>query len=224
MSEIALFDADGTLHADFSIFPLFRAFADEKFIPAAASLQLDEVYESYQSGQLGYHDFAVKTLEVAADAVAGRRVVPAEAISAAFFTADSFAWFNYVAPLFEKLQQRGVEPILVTAEPQFIAKGIARAVPFRKTLSTHFGEEDGRFTGQIIDVLGSTRKAELVLPDMQSSEYSFAFGDSEGDMAMLQAADQAVCIQPTPGLRTEAEQHNWIVIDNPDVPLPDTVG
>jgi phosphoserine phosphatase len=222
MAGLAIFDADGTLHKGFSIFPLYEAFADDGFITLQESTRLQEVFDTYDSGESDYHTYVVDTLRVAAEVLKGRRLSTADRISELFFKNPDFAWFGYVKPILSEITAAGVETILLTAEPQFIASGITAALAFDRRHSSTFGiENDGTFGGNVLSALGSQKKGELTQNLIAGKYRSFGFGDSEGDIGTLELVDKAICIQPTDGLRSHALLKNWTIVDNPEQPLTD---
>ena len=89
-----------------------------------------------------------------------------------------------------------------------------------RLFSSRFGVElDGRFDGSVSSVLGSKQKGEITQGLAAHSSRSFAFGDSEGDIGMLELVDEAICIKPTPELRSHAMEQGWTIIDDPHQPL-----
>ena len=220
MSNIALFDADGTLHSGFSIFPLYDAFTDEGIVSVADNNRLKEVLDTYNSGESEYHVFAKDTLLVAADSIKGQKLSVAISLAGMFFSNPDFPWYGYVSPLMQEIESTNTEAVLVTAEPQFIAEGITRALPFSKFFSSEFGvDEDGVLLGNVMTVLGSTQKGAISKDLTANAGISFGFGDSEGDIGMLEIVDTAVCINPTDELRNIAMTSNWNIAEDPELPI-----
>lgn len=218
MSNIAIFDADGTLHESFSIFPLYEVFAIEGYIPESGSERVQEVYEQYTNKDIDYSTFVVDTLRVAADVLKGRELRTANSVAEVFFNSPEFKWFGYVEPLMGEISKSGIRSILLTAEPQFIATGISSALDFKNNYSSKFGVgKDGKFIGNVETALGSSQKGQITRQLVTETSTSLAFGDSEGDIGMLELVDTAVCVQPTEGLRRHAMIRGWKIIDEPDV-------
>ena len=86
MAQVALFDADRTLHEDFSIFPLYEVFAAEGLVASEDSSRLQEIFAQYNNGETEYHDFAMNTLNVAAWALRGREEATATRVADLFFS------------------------------------------------------------------------------------------------------------------------------------------
>lgn len=213
MSELVLFDADGTLHDGFSIFPLYDKFAQAGLVDAADNAKLTEVYAAYNEGDLEYKAFATQTLELAAMALRGKPVQQTSSISEGFFKNPRFAWYDYVRPTLIRAAKANASTVLLTAEPQFIAGSIQRALRLTASQGSVFGFEDyGRvFSGEVVHVLGSAEKGEITGRLVGNIPKSIAFGDSEGDIGMLEQVDRAICISPTPQLAQHAAAKGWEV-------------
>lgn len=225
MKQIVLFDANGTLHNDFSIFPLFETFATEGYIPKHDSERLQEIHDRYIDGSIGFRTFVVDTLQAAAQTLTGRQESVASRIAELFFAYEDFNWFGYVKPTLLEIDKAQAQSVLITAAPQFAATSIAAALGMYRAFGSRFAvENDGTFAGNVLSVLGSSQKGTLTKELIKDVSYSAAFGDSEGDIGMLELVDQAVCISPTDRLRTHAVQHGWEIVTDPDAPLDIKLG
>lgn len=215
LDTVAFFDADGTMLEGFSIFPLFAELEGEGLVVPKGSERLDEVLMQYEADELTYADFAVKTFEVAAEVLKGKQVEPVQRVSDDFF--ESMEWFDYVEPVTARFRQAGVGLFVVTAEPTFMASSIQRALGFDGSFGSTFGiNSDQTFSGSVESVLGSSKKAAIVERFVSDDRFIFAFGDSDGDIGMLEQADAAYCIKPTPALRAKATEAGWRIVDQPD--------
>ncbi len=180
---------------------------------------MQEVLAQYDNGDIDYRRFVVDTLQVAAEGIKGRQLAVAENIAEVFYSQKEFEWFGYVKPLVEAMDSSNVNGVLLTAEPQFIAQGIAMALNMTEAHSSQFGvESDGTFAGNVVSALGSSEKGRIALQLVGCRSGSLGFGDSEGDIGMLELVDSAICIRPTDGLRSHALMNGWTVIDNPEQP------
>jgi len=216
MSRIIVFDADGTLYEGFSIFPLYEAFADEGFIPRSSNDILQDVLHQYSDKYIDYNEFVVNTLIVASDVLKGRQLAVANRISELFFSDPEFSWFGFVKPLIIETNSLDVETALLTAEPQFIASSISNTLGFDECHSSQFTTDDGTFTGNVSSSLGSSRKGTVTRQLIIDKTKSWAFGDSEGDIGMLELVDTAVCVSPTDTLRSRAVSESWIIVEDPN--------
>ncbi len=219
MSGVALFDADGTLYPGFCIFPLYEYYAERGFVTPGQNETFQKVIDTYTNGEVDYATFVRDTLVIGARAVAGCSPQIADQLAAEFFARKDMNWFGYVRPTLAKFGEAGIRKVLITAEPQFIGYGIARALKLDYFRTSLLGVNGDVFDGTVISALGSKQKGEIARDLVQDHHQSLAFGDSGGDIDMLRTVTDPYCIQPTEDLRKVAEVHQWNIIDNPNSSL-----
>lgn len=214
-------DGDGTVLNGFAIHPIYEVFADEGLVKPHEPEKLWEVHAELEEGKIDFPTFVKDTLCIAAAAVRGQQLSQASAISREFFASSNFDWFGYVEPLLTEAKDSQVDMILITAEPQFIAGGIASALRMSDCYSSRFVIDSGIFTGEVKDrdILNSDQKGDITKDLISGTDQSFAFGDSEGDIGMLELVDNPYCIKPTATLRAHALTQNWPIIEDPSQPL-----
>jgi HAD superfamily phosphoserine phosphatase-like hydrolase len=212
----AFFDADGTLYEGFCIFPIYDALAKEGVILNSNNEKMQNVLYTYAAGEIDYATFVGNTLAVGAESLDGSSVEEAAEVAAGFFTSNSHHWYSYVRPLIERLKFADFKIVLITAEPDFIAQGIVRALDLTSSSSSKFDFSDGIFNGTVHLALGKSEKAKVVDSLLTTSSYSIGFGDSEGDIGMLEMVDQAFCVKPSKKLEEVAKRVGWTIIDEPD--------
>lgn len=223
MAGVAFFDIDYTLCKGFTIFPLYEAYANEGFIDPTKAAELQDVLHAYEAGESEYHPFVLRTLQLGAEIVRGKRADIATKLASEFFGSDS-KWYGYVEPTLNELRARGVALDIVTAEPQFIGEGARNALGMDQAFSSRYAvDASGAFTGEVEGALGSQQKRAAITGRLaeHGTDDVYGFGDSDGDIDMLMAASEgnSFCITPSPKLREMAEQKGWNIIDNPDTGL-----
>jgi phosphoserine phosphatase len=219
--EVVLFDADGTLYEGFSIFPLYDAFEAENFVTTTENESVQELRLQYKDEVIDYPTLVKNTLVQSAATLKGKKEADANRISDEFFRDPNFPWFGYVKPIMKELVGVKAKLSVITAEPQFIARGIANALNMDGRRSSQFGADSGRYRGDLIVALNQKRKGDITEMIVRGCSRSTAFGDSEGDLEMLRQVNRAVCVKPSEAVRVEAENRRWKVLDNPDNPIVD---
>jgi HAD superfamily phosphoserine phosphatase-like hydrolase len=228
MAGVALFDVDGTLHEGYSIFPIYQAFADENFITNADNNRFQEILEMRNEGEISYNRFVNTTLFTGAEILKDKRVKIAQHITNIVLSDPEYEWFGYVEPTLQELKNYEVDAALITSAPEFIANGISKVLGIRFSINSVFGQSGGikdpRYDGTAVMVINQRRKgvfAEFVMEHRQANRpgLSYAFGDSEGDIRMLESVDKPICIKPTDKLLAYAVLNNWQIIEDPDQPF-----
>ncbi|MEZ6188217.1 MAG: haloacid dehalogenase-like hydrolase [Planctomycetota bacterium] len=126
--------------------------------------------------------------------------------------ADALPGRTYVttAPLLEGLRARGLGVVVVTGSPGFLVAAALRAIGIEDPPPV-LGVEVGLSAGRFNTVFREPISWEQGKVDVwrrhagPGARLSAAFGDSPGDLALLQAAEDArVLVQPRPVLRRAA--------------------
>lgn len=226
MAGVALFDADGTLHEGYVMFDVYQAFEDEGMIKPSQNEYLLEVLDKYDTGEIGFTRFLRSALLRGARILKGHRVSTADHIAKMYFNESNYKTFEYVEPTLRAVDNSAVDRMLITASPEFVASGIAKALEFKRYYSSNFGAEvvDGTkqfYDGTVIFTMMPDKKTEIARLAISTLEnmrpgVSYAFGDSEGDIHILDAVDVPVCIKPRDILLRYAQKNGWLIIDNPD--------
>ena len=214
MKSVALFDFDNTLYNGFSYFDLLQKQTGEGLIAPDVLNTANEAMGDYKGGTIAYEETIVRLLDTYAEGLKGK---PYKAIydSTHEFYRDSQKVYSFACKVFELLHATH-DICLVTGEPQFIAESIANIYGLDAYYSTQYEVADGVFTGGITSYLASRHEKHDAIGHLLQGHQvkgSFAFGDSEGDIEMLAAVQNPVCINPNAGLRERATQHSWPCVE-----------
>ena len=117
-------------------------------------------------------------------------------------------------------KQQGMTIALVTGSLDFIVQPIADYLEIDAVLAPQLREEGGRFTGELTTApLIGERKAEVMQGYAEQHEISlkdsYAYGDSQSDLPMLECVGNPVVVNPGKALRQKAldsgwEMHEWL--------------
>lgn len=128
--------------------------------------------------------------------------------------------FNYVVPLFNYLAQNEYKVFILTADFDFLIQSILDRLPAIYTLiPSRLEVQNGKFTGkteflQNHDIkLRTIERVEATIENV----FTIAFGDSQGDLMMLDKADLGFFINKSKDEFENLITHDHIVhIDSPD--------
>ena len=210
---LALFDIDNTIYHGFSYVPLLHTQVAEGLVSESVFKRAARVIRRLQLGQLEYEPAITQLLDIYAAGLKGRSLDEIQASTRRFFEQSS-DFYPFAKPLIELLNASH-DVIIVTGEPQTVGQVVADVVGAAGHCSTEFELADDRFTGRVTSHLATRHEKHDAVKHLlqgHNSARSLAFGDSEGDVEMLRAAQHAVCINPTPGLRRLATRHDWHLV------------
>ena len=128
--------------------------------------------------------------------------------------------FSEAVSQIQEHKEQGTAVVLVTGSLDFIVQPIADYLTVDFVLAPQLREEDGRFTGELTtDPLIGEEKAKAIRTYAEqheiSLEESYAYGDSQSDLPMLECVGNPVVVNPGKALREKAlasgwEMHEWL--------------
>jgi len=213
-TKVALFDIDGTVYEDYTIFPLAEYQLRKKIINKSC---LDELYKDlkfYKTGRLDYETSVANLLihwakglkEVSYKMVLGQ--------AKRFFEGEGNKFFPFFKPVVALLEKK-YDIYFVTAGPRFVAQASSELYKITGFISSELETKDGFFTGRVRISLAKREEKRVAIKKLlrgHDTKHSFAFGDAEGDIEMLNSVEFPICINPTLGLREIAIRKNWQII------------
>ena len=213
--RIALFDIDRTVYNGYLIFPLSEYFFSRGIIGRDIVENLNLDLRLYRAGEVDY-ETSVDNMNIHfGEGLKGRRLDATCAATADFLaTPGGNGFFPFAVPLVELLGKTH-DVYFVTGEMQCIGKAVADHFSVQGYAATEMEVKEGIFTGAVIRSLakkeGKTDAVRHIL-DTYPREGSLAFGDSEGDMDMLDGAAHAFCINATQALNEAALRKGWHIV------------
>lgn len=127
--------------------------------------------------------------------------------------------FSEAVSEIQKHKQQGMAVVLVTGSLDFIVQPIANYLGVA-VLAPRLRERNGRFTGELTTApLIGDRKREAIQAFAEQHEISlkdsYAYGDSQSDLPMLECVGNPIVVNPGKALRQKAldsgwELHEWL--------------
>ena len=128
--------------------------------------------------------------------------------------------FPEVVSQIQEHKQQGMAIVLVTGSLDFIVQPIADYLAVDTVLAPELREQNGQFTGELTTVpFIGVQKAEVIQVFAEQHEISlkdsYAYGDSQSDLPMLECVGNPVVVNPGKVLRQKAlasgwEMHEWL--------------
>lgn len=213
--RLAIFDLDNTLLAGDSDH-LWGEYLIEHGLVDAAQYRAgnDRFYADYEAGRLDIHAFAAFSFEPLVRLPRERLLALRER-----FVADRIA--PLVAPAAPALlaahRDAGELLVLTTATNRFVTEPIAELLGVDALIATDPEQRDGRYTGRIAGIPnfrdGKVRRLEAFLAERGiEADHTVAYSDSRNDLPLLQAADEAVAVDPDPVLAEQAQARGWRIL------------
>lgn len=220
--KLAIFDLDNTLLGGDSDHAWGQFLVQSGLVdPLEHEARNNQFYHQYQHGGLDIHEYVAFTI---------RPIMHLDAASLQTMHAQFMQ--EFIAPmllpksteLLARHKAQGDYTVIVTATNEFITAPIARALGVDVLLANELEQVNGRYTGRIRgtpsfqagkvtrveqwlqQAVADQRLASLSLKD------SIFYSDSFNDLPLLEAAAEAVAVDPDPVLEKQARERGWPVI------------
>lgn len=128
--------------------------------------------------------------------------------------------FSEAVSQIQEHKEQGTAVVLVTGSLDFVVQPIADYLAVDAVLAPQLREQDGQFTGELTTApLIGEAKAEAMrdYADQHevSLEESYAYGDSQSDLPMLECVGNPIVVNPGKSFRQKAlksgwEMHEWL--------------
>lgn len=195
MPDIAAFDFDGTLTTGGSVFDFLSAVTDRRKVASCSLALLPRLAHAALAGG----EVADRTKERLFELVLGGiETSHFEAVSVAFAKRHLAGHLRPdVRPRWEWHRQRGDHTVIVSASPEGYIAEAGRLLGADHAIATRLATEDGRLTGRYDgkNCRGAEKLRRLREWTAQLEEPGarlWVYGNSRGDLRMMEAADVGV--------------------------------
>jgi len=213
MKKLVLFDIDKTIYNGYVISPLAECQLDKGIINNSCLNKIQEDFKLYKSGKVDYETTIANLLDHWAEGLKGQNYQDILKETISFFRGAGNKFYGFARPVI-KMFKSTHDVYFITGEPKFVGEATALIFSIKGLISSKLEVENLKFTGRVEKYL-ARRNEKLSAIQCLVKKYkidgSFAFGDSEADIQMLNLVQNAICINATDGLKKHAQKHNWHV-------------
>ena len=122
--------------------------------------------------------------------------------------------FSEAVSQIQEHKEQGAAVVLVTGSLDFVVQPIAEYLAVDAVLAPQLREQNGKFTGELTTapLIGEAKaKAMRNYADQHdiSLEESYAYGDSQSDLPMLECVGNPIVVNPGKALREKALKSGW---------------
>lgn len=110
------------------------------------------------------------------------------------------------------LKVHGYKNVMVSAGVYEVIDEARKSLGLEETIATQAEVVDGHYSGQLATQLHLPTGKVQALQELiaENGQPGFAFGDSSGDIGMLQLSKRPVCLNPYQDLAEEAARQGWL--------------
>jgi len=214
-SGFVFFDIDNTIYDGYVTSDFYLFLADIGVFSLHVYEEERNIVKAFQARKIDYAEATRRAIRLTAKYLKGQTLVTLAVYQQAFLQSRVHL-FPWVYEVFKLLQRAGLEPVLVSGAAEPAVSPIADRLGVSFCYTSKIISENGIFTGECGKIINYEEKRKVVLHHTKSypTVLKIGFGDSEGDLAMLMAMDEAFLYCPRdPALIRQAEQHRFLIVD-----------
>jgi phosphoserine phosphatase len=189
---VCLTDWDGTLRLGYTIQDWLPFLVQRLGVNIRSQMCLDEVFSSYDHGEITYEQLVDEAAMVHARAMNGL-CVEAVANAAAEFVRSDDKLFKYTPSLLKYLKEKNITAVAVSGAPFEIISAYAKTLGISNVYSLKiYSDESLRYTSKIEHNFGSfIRKREIANLFSNNSKVVLALGNSIADAPLFSVASKS---------------------------------
>jgi phosphoserine phosphatase len=190
-------------------------------LPCSSLSAMENCLDFYAKGGLDYEEMAQNVLIHWPEGLKGKALEQVTSNTKEFFQTEGKKFLPFVQESVNLLQPTH-DIYFVTAEPQFVAEEVTRINQATGYFSTIFEIEHGIFTGNVSSSLARKEDKGNITRQLMLThnwEQSFAFGDSDNDIEMLEGVEYPICVNPNSKLKKVREEKEWETIEPNEIIL-----
>ena len=223
MKKVAFFDVDGTIFRSSLFIELVEALFNAGLFPTSAKKGYAREYKKWLDREGSYENYQRAVVKVFTANIKGVPLAEFERLSDEITDTHGNRTYKYTRDLVGKLKKEGYYLIAISQSPKGILDSFCKKLGFDKIYGRFYevGPSD-KFTGEVADVHLIANKGNIVkravLKEHLTLKGSFAVGDTEGDIPMLELVENPICFNPNATLYRIAKINKWkVVVERKDV-------
>lgn len=220
--KIAVFDIDGTIFRKNLAFELIDELAWLNIFDKKVRNILTEHYTNWLDHQGVYEDYRKAIVKLYAENIKGCKksdILKASKIVVPFYKDRTYIFAN---ELIKKFREEKYVLVAVSGSPSEIVEEYNKHLKFDAVFGTIYEVDDEDvYTGR--EIFAPTKdKGQVVLQYLAENNLSlkgsYAVGDTESDIKMLELVENPIAFNPNDNLKCVAERKGWrIVVEKKDV-------
>ncbi len=221
--KVAFFDVDGTIFRSSLLIELVYALMKQGLFPKTAERIFINEKRDWNNRQGSYEDYIMAVVKTFMKHIRGVPYKDFMNVGEKLVGFEKDKNYNYTKELILKLKKKGYFIVAISQSPKGILDKFCKNLNFDKVYGRMYelGPDD-EFTGQVMDEHLIENKANIIKRVIEKENLtlkdSYACGDTEGDISMLEMVDRPICFNPNQKLFRYAKINKWpVVVERKDV-------
>lgn len=223
MKKVAIFDIDGTIFRSSLLIEITEELIERDLFPKKARDLYIKEYKAWHDRKGEYQEYIDGVVEAFMRNIKGVHYRDLVEVSETVVESQEHRVYQYARDLIDELKKKNYYLLAISQSPKITLDVFCKRHGFDKVYGRIYelGPEDC-FTGNITDLHLIQNKANIVRRAVERQNLtlkdSIAVGDTEGDIPMLELAEQPIAFNPSAELYKHAKRVGWkVVVERKDV-------
>ncbi|SCY65870.1 HAD family hydrolase [Alkaliphilus peptidifermentans] len=230
MSNVGVFiDIDGTLYRNSLMLEHFQKLIRYEIIdPAIWHKEAKKAFHSWDQRRGDYEDYLIEVAAIYLASMKGLNRQEMDFISNQVIEMKGDRVYRYTRDQIIWHKEQGHNIFFISGSPDYLVEKMAEKYGVTDFKGTQYLiDENGMFTGEIAQMWDSSNKHSAIIEFVQqynlSLADSYSYGDTNGDLAMLELVGNPVAINPAKELLLKIKEdkdlckRTTIIIERKDV-------
>jgi len=222
--KLAIFDIDGTIFRSSLLIEIINGFVQGGIFPQQAKKDAEREYEAWQNRKGTYQDYINKVIQIHVKYIGGVKEKDADRVARQIINIHKDRVYRFTRDLISRLKQEHYYLLAISGSPTYIVSKFAKVAGFQHFFGTEYEVKKGIYTGKVTN-LDSARDKEKVLMEFLRKKNikadlkkSFAVGDTESDIQVLELVGRPVAFNPNRELGDHARKKGWqVIVERKDI-------
>lgn len=218
---VALFDVDQTLISGYTVFPFVDMLIDQNVVDGSISKVLRNDRLRRKKSAITYQQFADDVVTHYCQGLAGRSQQQVEEVGRQFLAFIRPVMLCGFSPELVREMNKHARTIAISGSPVEVLQPLAKHLGITDAQGLEAEVSNGYYTGKVKTNMAIRDEKEKVIATLVnrgfSKQTSFAFGDSDSDIPILEAVDNPFAVNPNPALAEIAARNGWQIVNSENV-------
>lgn len=219
--SVALFDIDDTLIIGYTVFPFVDMLVDQGVVDRSTSQALKKDRIEHKKPGASYQEFADNVVTHYCKGLEGRSQHQIEEVGQQFLAfIRPVMLHSFSQELVDEMNLHS-RTIAISGSPVEVLRPLAKHLGITEVQGLEAEVSNGYYTGRVKTNMAVRSEKEKVIAALVSRGFSkqasFAFGDSDSDIPILEAVDNPIAVNPKPTLEKIAIENGWEIVDSNDI-------
>ncbi len=218
---VALFDVDQTLISGYTVFPFVDMLVDQGVVDRSISQALKEDRQSHKNETITYQEFADNVVTHYCQGLEGKSQQQVEEVGRQFLAFIRPVMLCDFSPELVREMNKHARTIAISGSPVEVLRPLADHLRITEVRGLEAEVSNGYYTGRVKTNMAVREEKEKQIASLKASGFvtktSFAFGDSDSDIPILEAVDNPFAVNPNQALREIAEKRGWEIVNSENI-------